>query len=82
MPVRIPKRVGDRDQPGPWWWPATGDGGKRSASVRCPDCGTIAHLDHSISDSGRVSPSLVCPGDGCSFHVYVSLDDWPPAVSS
>ena len=76
MPVFIPKRTGDREQPGPWWWPAVGEGGKRTASLRCPDCGTIAHLDHTVSDTGRVKPSVVCPGKDCSFHVHVTLRDW------
>ncbi len=75
--VQISKRTGDRSQPGPWWWPLT-DGSQKSASVKCPECGLVCVLDHSISDDGTVAPSLVCPEPECSWHVFVQLVGWSP----
>lgn len=67
-------------------WPQAGEwkglrlgGGRRSASVGCPECGQLAHLDdHIISKDGTVTPSLVCPYEGCSFHAFVRLEGWVP----
>lgn len=52
---------------------------KRSAGqvlVACPDCGSVAALDHEVSGDGAVRPSLVCPVEECSFHDFVRLEGW------
>jgi Zn ribbon nucleic-acid-binding protein len=50
-------------------------GHRRSATVRCPDCGTaVALLDYSISIEGDVQPAFECVE--CSFHEHVVLRGW------
>lgn len=58
-------------------WTAFTLDGKRTASITCPDCESIAALvDHSIETNGVVTPSVVCPVDGCDFHEMVILVGW------
>jgi hypothetical protein len=48
-----------------------------TACVTCPTCGVAMSLrEHQIADNGAVSPSLVCPTEGCTFHEFVTLEDW------
>jgi hypothetical protein len=72
----IPKRDGERSQPGPWWWPLL-DAGKVNATIKCSGCGVVATLsDHTIHADGRVTPSLLCPTEGCGVHAFVRLQLW------
>lgn len=71
----VPRGDGSRDAPRPSWSPATVDG-KKTALVRCGDCGGGALLDHDIADDGKVSPSLGCPF--CGWHVFIRLEGWMP----
>jgi len=52
--------------------------------ITCPGCKKSSFIDttgspesHAIDESsGDVSPSLDCPNDDCSFHEFVTLEDW------
>lgn len=77
MLFRVPKRVADRSQVGPWWHPLSTKAG-RTATMKCPN-GHVGSLDaHSIGEDGVVEPSVSCMDDGCSFHEMVILVDWKP----
>lgn len=43
--------------------------------ISCPQCGTVAGLDHDIASDGTVTPSVICP-IGCGFHDHVRLSMW------
>lgn len=57
--------------------PATIDGA-RSATITCPTCGERGslHETHQIAASGDVHPSVVCTSEGCTFHEFITLEDW------
>lgn len=76
MTYIVPKRAGDRSQPGPWWHPLTGPYGERWATIRCPGGHVGSISEHTIRPSGKVEPSVVCPFDGCGFHEHVMLEGW------
>jgi hypothetical protein len=46
------------------------------AQLTCPNGHGLTLRSHSIDSSGAVFPSVVCPSPGCTFHQYVSLQDW------
>lgn len=48
------------------------------AELCCPGCGKVALLgsNHRVAAGGSVTPSDVCPFPPCTFHDFVSLDDW------
>ena len=51
--------------------------GRKTARLSCPNCGSPGLLeDHSVSPSGRVNPSVACPAELCTFHAYVTLENW------
>jgi hypothetical protein len=65
---------GQNGQQGVWFY--VNRDGKRCVKVSCPECGTIGSLDHDVNEDGDVSPSLQCPRDGCTFHKFVTLDEF------
>ena len=74
--VSVPRGKG-RLAPGTW----KGVTGKADikAVLRCPDCRHRQFLGekHTVSANGDVNPSVVCPYDDCSWHVHITLLDWP-----
>lgn len=55
-------------------------GHRKTATLRCPDCGTaLALLDYHISVEGEVQPAFQCVDSGCSFHERIVLRGWPGA---
>lgn len=49
----------------------------RSATITCPDCGTVGSLDgHGIHKDGRVWPPVMCPNGDCDFHDEIQLENW------
>lgn len=51
------------------WRGAIGDGGRRSATIRCVSCGELVSLvNHTIDGFGNVTPSVVCPTESCANH--------------
>jgi hypothetical protein len=48
------------------------------AELCCHACGKVALLgsNHTVSADGVVSPSDVCPFPPCTFHQFITLDDW------
>lgn len=62
----------------PGQWMPLVIGHRRTAVVRCPDCGTaLALMDYSISIEGDVQPPFECPSQACPFHEHVVLRGWP-----
>jgi hypothetical protein len=75
---------------GSWWQDVMFDGSKGCVSIKCPQCGKSATLrdgedwptrrdgthGHDIDKNGNVTPSVVCPHKPCTWHTYVTLDDW------
>jgi predicted RNA-binding Zn-ribbon protein involved in translation (DUF1610 family) len=48
-----------------------------TACVTCPNCGNAMSLrEHRIAENGAVSPSVVCPTESCTFHEFVTLEEW------
>lgn len=75
-------RAFDRDEMSKGeWFPVTADG-RLTARVTCPDCGTVATLDHDILADGTVTPSPECPVTACGFHEQGRLLEWQPAPSN
>ena len=48
------------------------------AEICCPGCHKVALLgsNHTVASDGTVQPSDVCPFPPCTFHEFISLDDW------
>ena len=53
--------------------------GERKPIIECPICGGSLLGDsspHIISQEGKVTASVVCRHINCTFHDFVTLEDW------
>jgi len=77
--IDVPKAKPDAGTPWdrpPMTWNWIDMGGKRSATLVCPN-GHWGNLhDHTIADDGTVSPSVTCAEEGCDFHECIRLVGW------
>lgn len=48
------------------------------AELCCPGCGKVCLLgsNHVVGPDSNVTPSVVCPYPPCTFHEFITLDDW------
>lgn len=61
------------------WWPSDAPDRRRSAMLRCPQCGLPAFLyGYDIADDGVVQPPFACEGVECEFEGTLSLTGWVP----
>ena len=59
------------------WWPFQLHDGRRSAVVRCPECGLPSFVtDHKIDDRGDMQGAFRCRAASCGFHGDLALDGW------
>lgn len=63
---------------GPQTYIETLDGGKVSAMVYCPDCGSPIKLNerYKIETTGKIVPAVHCTFPGCSFRDFSQLESW------
>lgn len=47
------------------------------ATMSCHNGHEFVLRGHAVNADGLVSPSVVCPVEGCTFHEYVTLNEWP-----
>jgi len=77
MPKRMRIPRGDPEEAVGVWKGARADL-RRTATLSCPECGKrISLSQHDIHPNGLVSPSLRCPLKPCTFHQFISLENWP-----
>lgn len=61
------------------WKPLLGSDQKRSAIIKCPECGdSLPLLGHTIDPTGLVSPSIGhdLRFNACSWHANILLEGW------
>lgn len=73
----IPRYTGPGEPPAGHWSPCHPSTVARfKAQMTCPNGHGLTLRGHSIESTGRAHPSVVCPVAGCTFHEFVTLDDW------
>lgn len=57
------------------------EGTKPMVVVACPVCLELGMLsDHKVLANGTVSPSMDCQNPDCSYHAFITLDNWDLGV--